>query len=320
MYDNKFVPDGAAPSPPEDGAPGDVLPGRAPGLPPQGLAPQGPPSHGLSERVAEHLGRRIVAGQPAPGAAIPSEFELCASLGVSRPALREGLRLLAAKGLIATRRKLGTMVRPQSDWNMLDAAVLSWHLAAAPTDAFVTGLFELRHIVEPPAAALAAARATADDLAAIAAALDEMARIATAAHDPVAADLRFHEALLASAGNPFLASFGAAIESALSASFRLSWDPDARAVERSLAQHAAVLAAVRARQPGQAHAAMTVLLDSAADDVRRSLASRRRRDEAAGTAASPPAEPARRPAKAAASPGRRSPATSSPRPPRSRAP
>jgi GntR family galactonate operon transcriptional repressor len=237
-----------------------------------------PPPHGLSERVAEQLGREIVAGRPAPGAAMPSEFELCARLGVSRPALREGLRLLAAKGLIVARRKLGTTVRPQAQWNMLDTAVLSWHLAAAPTDTFVNGLFELRHIVEPAVAALAAQRATAPHLAAIADALGDMACAVGGAGDPVAADLRFHEAVLACADNHFLASFGAVIESALSASFRLSWDPVARATERSLGQHEAVLAAVRARRPEAARAAMTALLDSAVDDVRRSLAARRQRD------------------------------------------
>ncbi len=236
-----------------------------------------PPQRGLSERVAERLGREIVAGHPAPGAAMPSEFELCASLGVSRPALREGLRLLAAKGLIVARRKLGTAVRPRAHWNMLDTAVLSWHLAAAPTDAFVTGLFELRHIVEPSVAALAAQRATAPHLAAIADALGDMARAVGRAGDPVGADLRFHEAVLACANNPFLASFGAVVESALSASFRLSWDPVARATERSLGQHEAVLAAIRDRRPEAARGAMTVLLDSAVEDVRRSLAARRRR-------------------------------------------
>ena len=246
-------------------------------VPPVGAVP---PPHGLSERVAERLGREIVAGHPAPGSAMPSEFELCASLGVSRPALREALRLLAAKGLIATRRKLGTSVRAQSHWNMLDTAVLSWHLAAAPSDAFVNGLFELRHIVEPPIAALAAERASAADLAAIAAALGDMARSAGESGDPVAADLRFHEAVLAGAHNHFLASFGAVIASALSASFRLSWDPAARAAERSLAQHERVLAAIRDQRPEAARAAMTALLDSAVVDVRRSLAARRTRREA----------------------------------------
>ncbi len=263
MYDNKIVPVADAAPP----AGGDAAL-------PSPLADSATPPSGLSERLAEHLGRLIVAGQPAPGAAIPSEFELCASLGISRPALREGLRLLAAKGLIVTRRKLGTMVRPRADWNMLDAAVLSWHLEAAPADAFVTGLFELRHIVEPAVAALAATRATASDIDAMAAALEDMARLAAASVDPVAADLRFHEVLLRSAGNPFLASFGAAVESALSASFRLSWDPAAQVVERSLAQHAAVLAAIRARQPDAAHAAMTALLDAAIENVRRALATR----------------------------------------------
>ncbi len=233
------------------------------------------PRSGLSERVAEQLGREIVCGQPPAGAVMPSEFELCGRLGVSRSALREGLRLLAAKGLIVSRKKLGTMVRPQAQWNMLDTAVLSWHLAAAPTDAFVTGLFELRHIVEPAVASLAAQRASPDALAAIAEALRDMGRSAGGAGDLVAADLRFHEAVLAAADNNFLASFGAVIESALSASFRLSWDPVVRATLRSLAQHEAVFVAIRDRRPEAARLAMAALLDSAVQDVRRLLAERR---------------------------------------------
>src|ERR1700733_5326419 len=78
-----------------------------------------------SDDVAETIGRRIVGGQTPSGSTLPPELELCASLGVSRAALREGFRLLAAKGMIVGRRKLGTIVRPLADWNMLDASVLA---------------------------------------------------------------------------------------------------------------------------------------------------------------------------------------------------
>lgn len=228
----------------------------------------------LSEQLAERLGRAIVAGRPAPGHGLPGELDLCARLGVSRPALREALRLLAAKGLIVTRRKLGTAVCPQVRWNMLDPAVLAWHLAATPTDAFINALFELRHMIEPAIAALAAERATAADLATLEQAFAEIVAQAQDTGDPIAADLRFHEGILAAAHNGFLASFGAAIGSALSVSFELSWDLAARATERSLAQHRAVLTAIRDRQAATARSAMTALLDSAIQDVRRSLAQR----------------------------------------------
>src|ERR1700712_2302740 len=92
------------------------------------------PKRDTSEDVAHVIGCRIVQGMHPSGALLPTEHELCAALGVSRPALREGLRLLGAKGMIVGRRKVGTVVRPRSDWNMLDAAVLAWHLEQEPSE------------------------------------------------------------------------------------------------------------------------------------------------------------------------------------------
>ena len=126
-------------------------------------AARGPPGGGhklgeaagrnLHERIANTLGERIVGGVHPPGKPLPTEIELCASLSVSRSALREAFKLLAAKRLIISRQKVGTLVRPRAEWNMLDPEVLAWTLHAAPTDEFVTGLFEVRKIVEPSAAA-----------------------------------------------------------------------------------------------------------------------------------------------------------------------
>ncbi len=230
----------------------------------------------LHERIANTLGLRIVGGVDAPGSALPTEVDLCATLAVSRSALREAFKLLAAKRLIVSRQKVGTLVRPRAEWNMLDPEVLGWHLQAAPTDAFVTGLFEVRRIVEPAAAASAAERRSADDLAAMQTALAAMTRHQHAPAELSAADLQFHQAILNATGNYFLASFGAVIENALVASFRLSWNAARRTPGLSLRQHEDVMEAIRDRRGADASAIMTQLLDSAMDDVRAALARRER--------------------------------------------
>lgn len=197
-----------------------VVPRTRPAAPKLGEAA----GRNLHERIANRIGERIVGGLHPPGRALPTEIELCSSLSVSRSALREAFKLLAAKRLIVSRQKVGTLVRPQSDWNMLDPEVLAWHLRAAPTDGFVTGLFEVRKIVEPSAAALAAERRSAETLARIETALADMHRFQDGSGDLTAADLRFHQSILDATGNHFLASFGAVIESSLVASFQLSWN------------------------------------------------------------------------------------------------
>lgn len=228
----------------------------------------------LTERVADEIGERIVGGRYAPGTSLPTEAALCAEFAISRPALREAYRLLAAKGMIASRRKIGTQVCPRSAWTMMDASVLSWHLRAAPTDGFVAGLFEVRTIVEPAAAALAAERRPAEMVDRIAVALADMIRFQDGSGDVIEADLRFHEAILDAAGNHFLASFGALIESSLLASFHLSWNAHARTPAYALQQHEAVLDAIRERDAPGARGAMVQLLRSSVEDVHEALRQR----------------------------------------------
>ena len=238
--------------------------------------------------MAHAIGLRIVGGNPPPGSLLPTEHQLAAEIGVSRAALREGFRLLAARGMIIGRRKVGTMVRPMADWNMLDASVLAWHLEQEPTEAFIDGLFEARLIVEPAAAAMAAQRAGEDQVAVMREAFREMAVAqGTAENGPapdvaetddidktVGADLRFHKAVLAAAGNHFLATFGALIGSSLIASFRLNWRAHNSAPAISLALHEHVLNAISVHDAQAAENRMRVLLSAAHRDARLSLASK----------------------------------------------
>src|SRR5882757_9951537 len=114
----------------------------------------------LHGQVAHDIGRRILGGLVKPGELLPRETELSQRLGVSRTALREAIKVLAGKGLVESRPKTGTRVRPRSDWNFLDPDVLSWRYAGGVSADDVRALFELRRAIEPMSAALAAQRAT----------------------------------------------------------------------------------------------------------------------------------------------------------------
>ena len=225
----------------------------------------------LHDKIANALGAAIVAGEHPPGSALPTEVELCATLSVSRSALREAFKLLAAKRLIRSRQKVGTQVRPRAEWNMLDPEVLGWHANGVPSDIFIANLYEVRRIVEPEAAALAAQRRDLPQLAELERAMADMERFQNGSGDLAEADLRFHQTILDATGNDLLASLGAVIESALVSSFRLSWDGGAHTPDDSLHMHRQVLDAIREARPVDAHKSMTQLLAAAIGDVRRSL-------------------------------------------------
>src|SRR5580704_8722906 len=74
--------------------------------------------------------------------------------------VREAIRTLTGKGLVESRPKSGTRVRPREEWNQLDVDVMRWQLEHADTDSYLAKIFQLRNAMEPTAAALAATAAT----------------------------------------------------------------------------------------------------------------------------------------------------------------
>jgi GntR family galactonate operon transcriptional repressor len=236
----------------------------------------GPLTRNIHDFLANRLGTEIVGGTFPPGSLLPSEVDLRQRFGISRTALREAFRVLNAKGLIVSRPKIGTRVRPKADWNMLDPDVLAWHLQIAPTDDFITHLFQLRQMVEPPAAALAATSCDDQTLARIAAAYADMERYKDGSGDLIRADLRFHQAILEATGNHFIGAFGSLIHAALICSFELGWQSAATMQQNRLLQHRAVLDAIGEAKPNQARARMAALLSASIDDVRQSLRRRAR--------------------------------------------
>jgi DNA-binding FadR family transcriptional regulator len=125
--------------------------------------------------IAREIGQAIVSGRLRPGHVLAGEVEASAKRRVSRTAYREAIRILCAKGLIHSRPRTGTRVSRISDWHLLDPDVLTWLFSGNPKPEVLHGLFELRTIVEPAAAALAATRRNQEHLADMRRALDAMA-------------------------------------------------------------------------------------------------------------------------------------------------
>lgn len=222
----------------------------------------------VREHVLDTLGKRILAGEYPQGTTLPTESQLCTEFAVSRTAIREAVKMLAAKGLVVSRQRAGTRVQDVDLWNRLDADVLGWMNAGAFDADFARGLLEARHAIEPAAASWAATRATARDLAAIEIAYEAMC--AADVGDLAAcaeADLAFHSAILRASHNPVFTALISLIGQALASSFRATTSVSKSYVE-SLGVHGDVLEAIRFRQPDLASERMHALIEFAAQDMR----------------------------------------------------
>lgn len=205
----------------------------------------------LHGQVVNEMGRRVASGAYPAGALLPNEELLCQELHVSRTALREAIKVLAAKGLLEPRPRIGTRVRPRDQWNLLDPDILAWRCATGADAEFLRHLTELREIIEPAAASLAANSRSPEQLAAIASALKDMHEAPDIARW-IEADLAFHTAVLRATNNPLLmplaAIIGSALESLLGVSARSAGD-----FKRALPDHQKVFDAI---QSGDAQSAL----------------------------------------------------------------
>jgi DNA-binding FadR family transcriptional regulator len=218
------------------------------------------PSRNLHGQIVHSIGRQILQGELLPGETIPAQPDLPAS----RTAVREAIKVLVAKGLVETRPRTGTRVRARASWNMLDPDVLAWAHKGSTSQALLRSITEVRSIVEPAAAELAARRVTAAHVAELEQAFREMeAAMPAGAPDDigafVAADTRFHTAIFRASGNDLLEHMSGVIYSAL----RYSFEATSRipgSARASLPLHRAVMDAIRARKPKHAGAAMRALV------------------------------------------------------------
>lgn len=171
----------------------------------------------LHGAIARDLGMSILAGKYLPGHVLAGEVEASERLHVSRTAYREAVRILAAKGLVHSRPRIGTRVSPPEQWHLLDPDVLSWAFSGEPEPEVLHGLFELRTIIEPAAAALAAKRRSQKQLDTMRRALDVMSAHTLNTEEGRRADKEFHGALLRATCNPFMVSLTNGVTAAVEA-------------------------------------------------------------------------------------------------------
>lgn len=220
----------------------------------------------IHQAIARTLGTAILSGQLRPGDALDGEIEQALALGVSRTPYREAVRILVAKGLLESRPKAGTHVTPRARWNLLDPDVLAWTFLGEPDAAFVTGLFELRGIIEPAAAALAAQRRTPAQIDAMRESLDAMARHGLASDAGQAADQQFHLVVLEATHNDALASLASSVGAAVGLTTRFKQRHHALPRD-PLPEHVAVFEGITAGDGAQARRAMEELLRLALADM-----------------------------------------------------
>ncbi len=224
------------------------------------------PARSHTANVVRELGMGIVAGRHPEGSILPGDAELMERFAVSRTVLREALKMLAGKGLIQAKARIGTRVRPRTEWNLFDPDVLIWHARNGFDDDFLAYLGEMRMALEPEAAALASARRTPEQLDGLYDWVDKMEAAQASPADFVQADLNFHLAVAAAAANPFLTSISTLIEVALVAMLTISSPvEDTDQHSTSVAAHRAIADAIAARNADLAREAMRTVINQGLD-------------------------------------------------------
>ena len=231
-------------------------------------------SASVVDRLVSALGRDIASGVWKPDETLPTEPEISHRFGAGRNAVREAVKILAAKGFVRTERRAGTIVRPEFCWNLLDAEVLHWMLLALVNrDNLLNELSELRLIIEPGVAALAATHASAMETQRIFEGYEQMEKGEMQRF--IDANVAFHERLFEATHNRLLVNLVPAFSLLLRTSFEISIRAGKPAT-RNLKEHRQIAEAVSRRDPDGARRATRKLLERNAADLAEMIKRERR--------------------------------------------
>ena len=203
----------------------------------------------LHEGIVLRLRDLIRQGELRHGSRLPPERALAEQFGVGRSSVREAIRSLELQGLVVTRHGSGSFVNTQS----LDAVATL--MAPDNGSEGLQDVFEMRHLLEPQIAALAARRATASDIQRLATILEEQQRQILEGETGVDADTDFHFTLATATHNPALVKVVNAVEDVLRRSRDRYLHRPGRP-ERALHSHHEILEMVRAGDDAGARRAM----------------------------------------------------------------
>jgi DNA-binding FadR family transcriptional regulator len=218
--------------------------------------------------VVRAIAADILSGRYPPAATLPSENDLGAEYGVSRTVIREALKMLAAKGLVLSRPRIGTVVCERDNWNIIDPQILEWHAPNTLDPKLFDSILETRRAIEPLVAELAATRASLQEIADLEAAWKGMADAGSDVSRFARSDAAFHQVLYSACHNPIFRQIGGLIETALN----FALETTANSVDRrdeAVKAHFGVVEALRMRDGTAARKASVEILDLAARDLAR---------------------------------------------------
>ena len=216
----------------------------------------------LYEQIVQQIEESVLNGSLKPGDQLPAERDLAQRLGVSRTAVREAVKTLREKGLVEAYSGRGTFITDgtsQAVRQSFDLMVKIGQQEGLPH------LVELRLVLEPGIAAMAAERVTDEDLTAMREALALMDRSQENVEAYIEADLDFHLALAEAAANPLILSLLNSIVGLLRKEririFTVEGGP-----QRSQFHHKRIVEAVERRDPEMARCAMRAHLEQVRED------------------------------------------------------
>jgi DNA-binding FadR family transcriptional regulator len=214
----------------------------------------------LYGQVAQKLAVAIISGRYVAGDLLPNEDDLRGEISVSRTAYREAVKVLTAKGLVEARPKSGTRVAPRAQWNFIDPDILGWHLEIDPNEDFIKNLFELRRMIEPRTAKLAAQRHTPVTLAGLDLQLRMMRTSKPYSDAAIRADLAFHHAIFTCAGNETLTCLSNVVQATIQWSMLVQSRRDDSAFHTAMTDHQRLRDAIADGEGDMAESIMNTLI------------------------------------------------------------
>jgi GntR family transcriptional repressor for pyruvate dehydrogenase complex len=205
----------------------------------------------VTRDAIERIRELIASGEWGPGTRLPREQDLALQLGLSRNSLREAVRALSLARVLEVRQGDGTYVSSLDPGELLEPTLSATNLLRGRT---VLELFEVRRLLEPEAAALAAQRVDEDLIAALGAELDRMVAAGDRADDLVEADAAFHDVIAGAPGNGVLRTLLRSLSTSTARARLWHGIADRDALDIAREEHRRIYDAIAAGDPDLARA------------------------------------------------------------------
>ena len=210
----------------------------------------------LPRQVARALVGSILVGHFQPGEPLPSAGAIAREFEVSRPVVREALRIVATLGMVTTQQGRYSLVTERTSWNNLAPELMSARLEVGAIDDIIADSLELRRVIETEAAALAAERATPDDLTAMRCEIDSLNQSMKDTKAYTTHDVAFHDAILRATHNRLFLQLIDQMREVLLLTRTISVTANPDDIPDSQRGHGAVFDAIVAHSPERARREM----------------------------------------------------------------